>query len=110
MASRNPRKLPACRHVEVGAQLQEARDRLVHLVVELSNAYPKSSGQVRAAERALRAVDELRSVLDDVSAGELPGEAWSTSIYYGGNVDVWRQEAERVLAMHQADNPPCCTG
>ncbi|MEH1058326.1 hypothetical protein V6U89_24335 [Micromonospora sp. CPCC 206171] len=49
-------------------------------------------------------------MLDDVSAGELPGEAWSATIYYGANVDLWWQEVERVLAMHQADNPPCCTG
>lgn len=110
MSSRKPHNLPACRHVEIGTQLQEARDRLVRLMVELSHAYPKTSKQVQAAARAQKAIDQLRCVLDDVSAGELPREAWSASIYYGANVDVRRVEVERVLAIHRADNPPCCAG
>jgi hypothetical protein len=100
--------MPACVHVEIGANLQNTRDYLMHLVTELSHAYPQTSRQVRAAEQALRAVDSLRSVMDNVSAAELPVEGWSTTIYYGANDELRQVEVERVMETHWADNPPCC--
>jgi len=103
--------MPACAHVEIGRNLQTSRDYLVHLAVDLANTYGKSSRPARAAEKALRAVDELRNVLDDVSAGELPGDRWSTTIYYGGgDEDARSVDLQRVLEAHQADDPNCpCT-
>lgn len=108
MANRKPNRLPACRHVQIGAQLRETRTLLSGLLVELSRAYPLDSRAVRAVERAQKAVNDLRSVLDGASAGELPGDAWSSSIYYGSDDDVDRAAVERVLAVHRADSPPCC--
>ncbi len=101
------RRLPACVHVEIGANLQTSRDYLVHLAVDLANTYGKASREARAADKALRAVDELRHTLDDASAGELPGNAWSAAIYYGANAEVRQPDIARVLQVHQADSPNC---
>lgn len=107
MTTRYANQMPACVHVEIGANLQATRDYLIHLVVELGRAYPKSSAPVRAADKALQAVDQLRNVMDNVSAGELPGDRWAPTIYYGANEDVRQVEIQRVMEAHWADNPDC---
>lgn len=109
MVARKTHRIPACRHVEIGGQLQDAREQLLHLTVELSRAYPQTSKQVRAAQRAQEAVDELRNVLDGVSSNELPEEGWTTTIYYGANREGREVDMARVLKLHRADNPPCCS-
>lgn len=88
-----PRKpgLSRRQHVDLGAQLQAARDTLVHALTLIGNAYPHTSKATRLAEKASKAVDALRCELDDVSARELPGDRWSPLIYYGAR-DVARQE------------------
>ncbi|KAB1912367.1 hypothetical protein F8280_33350 [Micromonospora noduli] len=107
MTPRYARELPACAHVEIGANLQAAHEFLVHLAVDLANTYGKSTRQAREANKALQAVDQLRNVLDGVSAGEMPGDRWSTSIYYGANEDVRQGEIQRVMEEHWANNPNC---
>jgi hypothetical protein len=105
-----PNHLPACAHVEIGGNLQGIHDYLVHLTVELSNTYPRSSPQARLADQAMRNVDQLRTVMDSAASGELPEEGWSPSIYYGANEEMRQAEMGRVMAVHWAENPDCpCT-
>lgn len=72
-------------HVELGEQLQVARETLINAATMLSNAYPKKHRVCGQARRAQNAVDLLRSLLDDLSANELPSQLWSPTIYYGAN-------------------------
>ncbi|WP_258401916.1 hypothetical protein [Micromonospora noduli] len=37
----------------------------------------------------------------------MPGDRWSTSIYYGANEDVRQGEIQRVMEAHWANNPNC---
>ena len=53
------------RHKQVGLELHRIREQLVHLSVEVRNAYPSASKACRRARKAQIAVDELRSALDD---------------------------------------------
>ncbi|MEV5819377.1 hypothetical protein AB0L22_09390 [Micromonospora haikouensis] len=108
MTARYARRLPACAHVEIGTNLQNTREYLIHLASELSHVYPKTSPQVRAANQALRAVDQLRNALDNASADELPGDGWAPTIYYGANDDVRQVDLARVMEVHWAGNPSCC--
>ena len=75
-------------HVDLGAQLQEHRDGVYDAVTAISNAYGDASRAARLAHRALNAIDALRCELDNLSAGELPGDLWPPTIYYGANRDA----------------------
>lgn len=108
MVVRRSRALPACRHVEIGEQLLDIREWLLHLDIELANTYGKTSRQSHAADRAQRAVDELRNILDSVSSNELPEEGWTTTIYYGADRRQREMDMDRVLKVHRADSPSCC--
>ena len=60
------------KHNEVGEELQPMRDYLTKLYCEIAKAYPVNSKVVRRANKASRALDELRSALDDCVCGEHP--------------------------------------
>jgi hypothetical protein len=52
-------------HQEIGAALKAFRnERLIHYSALIQNATSKNSPQSMAARKALRAVDELRNVMD----------------------------------------------
>jgi hypothetical protein len=87
-------------HVELGADLQNARRALLDAAVLTGNRYPKDSPQAKAAQKALAAIEELRNTLDNASAREIPGEDWSPTIYYGSSPEA---RAE-WLAEHPLDD------
>ncbi len=60
------------KHQEVGKELQVNRNYLSGLSVEICNAYPKRSKECRRATKALNAIDELRSSLDNCFCKEYP--------------------------------------
>ncbi|MGY3520206.1 hypothetical protein ACVMYR_28265 [Micromonospora sp. PTRAS2] len=112
MTARYARRMPACAHVDIGSNLLATRDYLMDLISDLSDAYSRSSPEVRAAEQTLRAVDRLRTVLDNSSANELPDDRWAPTIYRGANDDERQADMERVMEAHWADDPtcPCAAG
>lgn len=69
------------RHRRIGSELKTMRDALVKLAVEIGNAYPLTSRQTKAAEKAWIAIDELRTRLDDAAFREHPGVA-TPGVYY----------------------------
>ncbi|MEU7928465.1 hypothetical protein [Micromonospora sp. NPDC049107] len=110
MTTRYVHQLPACAHVEIGANLLATHDYLVHLVTDLSNTYGKTSTQAMLADRALSAVDSLRQVMENASSAELPGDRWASSIYRGTDEGMRQDEIQQVMEAHWADNPTCpCT-
>jgi hypothetical protein len=98
------RKQPPTRrqHVELGARLQEAREAVFDAMVLTSRHYRPTAKVTKAAHAALKAMDHLRNMLDDVSAAELPGDLWSPTIYYGANREVRAQ----WLAANPLDDEP----
>lgn len=106
MTARKP-GLPACQHITVGRQLADIHNQLAALSATLGGAYPATSKQARAANRAAEAVSQLRSALDDASANELADDAWSTRIYYPGAADhpYGRTELARVHNRHRTAQP-----
>jgi hypothetical protein len=68
-------------HVELGAELQDLRERALAAAISVGNVYPKSSFAYKRAHKALRALDSLRCALDSQSCRELPGNLWSPLIY-----------------------------
>jgi hypothetical protein len=73
--------LPIERHRRIGSELKPMRDALVKLVVEIGAAYPVTSKQTKAAEKAWIAIDDLRCCLDDAAFREHP-EVASPGVYY----------------------------
>ena len=72
------------RHKQVGRELHRIREQLVHLSVEVCNAYPSASKACRRACKAQIAVDELRSALDDELYREQAGSGQDLKgVYYG---------------------------
>jgi hypothetical protein len=80
MRTRKP-GLPIERHRRIGTELKTMRDSLVKLAVEIGNAYPVTSRQTKAAEKAWIAIDDLRARLDDAAFREHP-EVASPGVYY----------------------------
>lgn len=107
MTTRYARQMPACAHVEIGGNLHDTHNYLVHLVVDLSNTYGKTSPQAMAADQALSALDRLRQVMEDASSAELPGDRWAPSIYRPTDEDMRQIEVQRVMEAHWVDNPDC---
>lgn len=68
-------------HKTLGAELAAMRNRLVSIDVMISNAYPLASKPVHAAHRSYAAIDELRSMMDDVLFKDYPEWAKPT-VYY----------------------------
>jgi hypothetical protein len=102
-----PKSLPACQHIQLGEQLQAIRDQLFAVSDTINGAYSKSTKAPAATKRAIDGVDRLRSVLDDISWAELPGDRWSTHIYYRAG-ERTAEEVERVMAEHRRNEPDCC--
>jgi hypothetical protein len=59
------RPLTLAEHRLLGAQLHSIRQYLVSASVRLSNAYPVSGKSVRRIDKACRALDELRSEMEN---------------------------------------------
>lgn len=75
-------------HRQCAAELHVIRQRLNAVVL----SYPKTGRQGRAARVALKALDDLRSALDDDVAGLMPaGEA--EAVYYGIQDDLGTSRA-----------------
>ena len=69
------------KHQEVGKELKVIRDHLVTLSEEIWKAYPKTEQVSRRATKALNAIDELRSSLDNCFLEEYPGEDYR-NVYF----------------------------
>ncbi len=89
-------------HVEIGARLQDAREAIFDAGVMTGNHYARSSKAATIARKALKAIDALRCELDGLSAGELRGDLWSPTIYYGAN----REVRAAWLAANPLDDAP----
>ena len=73
-------------------------------------AYPKNSTAARRARAARKAVDGLRSELDNAFARETPHDRryWASRVYYGmTSPDAWESEVLPILAQHHAEHPNC---
>jgi hypothetical protein len=68
-------------HRALGKQLSEARNNLLHAEVELCNTYGRTKPPSRAADRALKAIEQLRSHLDDQLAHDHPDD-FDPNVYY----------------------------
>lgn len=68
-------------HLEAGDTLHDLRGRLMSLLRQLDGRYGVTSKVMRKGERALYALDALRSELDEQCCRDL-GERFSTRIYY----------------------------
>lgn len=76
-------------HTTMGLRLAAIRDELLHLSVQLSNAYPRQGPESipeKKLETAYRALDEARSVLENHLFNEHPATA-ETSVYYPSQED-----------------------
>jgi len=69
-------------HINIGAHLKVIRDELVHMSVQIGNAYPKASPQDNKVVRATNYVDSLRCLLDDCACREHPHH-FDVNWYYG---------------------------
>jgi hypothetical protein len=108
-----PRKtgLPVCQHILLGLQLLQAREQLMAASHTVHDGYAKTSKTATAAGKPAKDLDTLRSILDNESYRENPGEgAWSPAIYYCTNKDGWERDVLPIWRRHQAGNPDCCAG
>ncbi|MFI2081462.1 hypothetical protein ACH43Y_14080 [Streptomyces rubiginosohelvolus] len=81
-------------HVALGLRLAAIRDELVHLSVQLGNAYPRQGPEAvpeKKLEIAYRALDQARSELENALFREHPNVA-ETNVYYPSQED---REAHR---------------
>lgn len=71
------------KHFVLGSQLAAMEGVLHRAVIDASHAYWVNGREVRALERACRAVEWARCVLDDAICREQPRSDWSvTDAYY----------------------------
>jgi hypothetical protein len=59
-------------HFELGLKLAHMQATLDGAVVSASHVYPAAGPEMRALERASRAIENLRSVMDDAICRERP--------------------------------------
>jgi hypothetical protein len=86
------------RHRKLGPELAAVRGYLLHLSVEIANAYPRNTGAVRHAEKVAHYVDELRSALEDEMFGAYPElRNGAIRVYYPGS-----QADDEALAAFRA--------
>jgi len=72
-------------HTETGKQLFEMRNSLIELIVGVGHHYPKNSKVVKLANKALKAMDALRSELDNCVSRENPEASnEAVNVYYIG--------------------------
>lgn len=67
-------------HIELGQKLSAVYAELITISVKVHNAYPQSNRAYRPASKAWRAVDHLRSELEEVMFREHPD--MGTDVYY----------------------------
>lgn len=74
------------KHQNTGSKLKKIRQELLTLSVEIGNSYPNASKVCRRANKAVEAIDELRSELDSQLFKDCPtetsGDDWK-GVYYG---------------------------
>jgi hypothetical protein len=79
-------KLTLQEHREMGAALKAFRnDRLIKYAVLIENATPLNSPQSKAVRKALKALDDLRNVMDAMLYKDYFGEIGDEfmRVYYG---------------------------
>ena len=70
-------------HREIGGALEAFRnEHLIQFAVLIQNATPKDSPQSKAVQKALSAIDELRSVMDDLVHRDYSDKIGDERIYY----------------------------
>lgn len=81
-------KLTYEEHVQIGAQLKQARIDLSALALRLAASEGKNSSVTRAVNRAVDSAGSLRARLDSVLCASLPltDESWR-GVYYGNRKD-----------------------
>src|ERR687886_1965165 len=81
-------------HQELGFAVKLTRDFILALTVDLRNAYPMSHRAVKSASRALKALDTLKSELDELVCSENPRASNEEVLgaYYGAR--PWRGRRE----------------
>ena len=73
-------------HVEIGGKLKKLRSELMEITVRLRRAHGSTSPVIKAADRAMAGVNDLRNRLDSQLCASLPpsDESWR-GVYYGEN-------------------------
>lgn len=79
---RQPLKFSYDNHLTLGIEVRQARNVLRKIVLKVVNNTPKQGEIRRAAERAERAFDNLRSVLESTVVRDFP-EREFRGIYLG---------------------------
>jgi hypothetical protein len=82
------KRLTYQQHQIIGHQLREFRNNvLINTVVDISNTIGKSSKASKLGQKALKAIDDLRSALDDVLFQDFSEKSNQEllNVYYGGN-------------------------
>ena len=77
------RKIPFTfsEHVQMGNDLDGIRSTVLQYITRLSEAYPKTSRQVRRVIAIQKAIDSLRCEMDNVFYREYPGEKFRRPYY-----------------------------
>lgn len=77
-------------HQQLGLDIETARLLMMRACITLGQAYPLAAPQVKAADAAEKAVDKLKSLMDDVACGQFPEGTGvqATHIYYGRGKEV----------------------
>lgn len=60
------------RHVVIGKELREMRDRLMKLHLEICRYYRVAGKDKRPCQKAIEGIDALRSIMDDAVCREYP--------------------------------------
>jgi hypothetical protein len=68
-------------HAELGRVLADIHRELVRREIQVANAYPRTSPQVRRLEAATEALGSARAALDSALAREHPDQ-FQTDTYY----------------------------
>ena len=74
-------------HDALGAELQAMKDRLMKIAINIGNRYPVRSREAIGAEKALQAINDLRSTMDDRVGIDCPGldDKSLNKVYYRGS-------------------------
>ena len=79
-------------HEDLGAKLKQLRDEVLHIALQLENAYSKTSPCARLSSRVAQTVDRLRSASDRQAfldycqwAAHEKAQFKGSRTYYSGN-------------------------
>jgi hypothetical protein len=81
-------------HVLVGQALKESRGKVMDVIRRVALSYGKTNKLSTLAVRALEAVDELRSQLEEKYAAEV-GDNWNGRVYRGPSEDEYDRAGRR---------------